>query len=80
MLETLVSETSNPDAIDIESLKHALTTVQPTGSFAPKAYITEVLTEFDGEVEMYLLGEQDLDSKKWNIQKKIKRSLMPTDK
>ena len=35
VLETLVSKTSNPDAIDMESLKHALTSVQPTDTFAP---------------------------------------------
>ena len=52
--------TPNPDAIHMESLKHALTSVQPKLTFAPAAYITEVHTEFDAEVEMYLLGEQDL--------------------
>ena len=37
VLETLVSGTSNPEAIHMESLKHALTSVQPTNTFAPAA-------------------------------------------
>jgi multiple sugar transport system substrate-binding protein len=71
VLETLVNETPNPDAIHMESLKHALTSVQPSAKFAPAAYITEVHTEFYAEVEMYLLGEQDLDKTVENIQERV---------
>ena len=71
VLETLVSETSNPEANHMESLKHALTSVQPTDSFAPAPYITEVHTEFYAEAEMYLLGEQDLDETMENIQDRV---------
>ena len=71
VLETLVSRTSNPDAVHMESLKHALSSVQRTNTFAPAAYVTEALTEFDAEVEMYLLGEQDLDTTMKNIQDRV---------
>ena len=71
VLETLVNETPNPDAIHMESLKHALTSVQPADLFAPAAYITEVHTEFYAEVEMYLLGEQDIDTTMENIQERV---------
>ncbi len=71
VLDTLVSGTSNPDAIHMESLKHALTSVQPNKTFAPAPYITEVNTEFGAEAEMYLLGEQDLDKTMENVKKRI---------
>ena len=71
VLETLVSQTSKPEAIDMESLKNALTSVQATDTFAPAGYITEALTEFDAEVEMYLLGEQDIDTTMKNIEDKV---------
>lgn len=70
VLEELVKATSNPDASDLESLKHALSAVQPSANSAPAPYITEVITEFGAEVEMYLLGEQDIDKTIENIQKK----------
>ena len=44
VLETLVSRASKPEAIDMESLKNALTSVQATDTFAPAGYITEALT------------------------------------
>ena len=71
VLETLVNGTSNPDAVNIESFKHAYTSVQPPVKYAPKSYTTEVLKEFDAEVEMYLLGEQDLDTTMENIQSRV---------
>ncbi|UOQ83422.1 ABC transporter substrate-binding protein [Gracilibacillus salinarum] len=71
VLEKLASGTENPDAIDMESLKNALTSVQPSKSFAPPSYVTEAYTEFDAEVELYLLGEQDLETTMQNIQEKV---------
>lgn len=46
VLETLGSEISNPDAIHIESFKHALTSVQSTNRFAPKGLITEEFNRY----------------------------------
>ncbi|WP_203247609.1 ABC transporter substrate-binding protein [Sporosarcina beigongshangi] len=71
VLDTLVSGTSNPEAIDLPSLKHSLTSLQPNKAFAPAPYITEVNTEFGAEAEMYLLGEQDLDKTMDNVKKRI---------
>lgn len=71
VLEELISATSNPEAVDLESLKHSLESVQTPEKYAPASYISEVDTEFDAEVEMYLLGEQDIDTTMDNIQKKV---------
>ena len=71
VLDHLVSGTEKPDAIHMESLKHALTSVQPNITFAPAPYITEVHAEFGAEAEMYLLGEQDLDTTMENIQDRV---------
>ena len=48
-----------------------MTSVQPNKTFAPAPYITEVHAEFGAEVEMYLLGEQDLDKTMENIKKRV---------
>lgn len=70
-LETVVNGTKKPDAIHMESLKNALTSVKPSEVITPAPYITEVYTEFGAEVELYLLGEQDLDKTMKNIEEKI---------
>jgi multiple sugar transport system substrate-binding protein len=71
-LETVVNGSKKPDAIHVESLKHALTSVEPSEVITPAPYITEVYTEFGAEVELYLLGEQDIDKTMKNIKEKIK--------
>lgn len=70
-LETVVNGTKKPDAINMESLKNALTSVKASEVIAPAPYINEVYTEFGAEVELYLLGEQDLDKTMKNIKEKI---------
>jgi multiple sugar transport system substrate-binding protein len=70
-LETVVNGTKKPDAVHMESLKSALTSVEPSEVIAPAPYINEVFTEFGAEVELYLLGEQDLDKTMKNIKEKI---------
>ncbi|MEH7177802.1 ABC transporter substrate-binding protein [Neobacillus vireti] len=70
-LETVVNGTKKPDAIHMESLKNALTSVVASEVIAPAPYINEVYTEFGAEVELYLLGEQDLDKTMKNIKEKI---------
>lgn len=70
-LQTVVNGTKKPDAIHMESLKNALTSVEPSEVIAPAPYITEVFTEYGAEVELYLLGEQDIDKTMKNIKEKI---------
>ncbi|OLS40851.1 hypothetical protein BTR25_07370 [Bacillus sp. MRMR6] len=70
-LETVVKGTKKPDAVHMESLKHALASVEATGVIAPPPYINEAYNEFGAEVELYLLGEQDLDKTMKNIEEKI---------
>src|SRR5690606_26410210 len=71
VLETMVNGTAKPEAVHMESLKHAISSVNPTNVYAPASYITEVYTVYGGEVELYLLGEQDLDTTMKNIEKKV---------
>ncbi|MFS0820142.1 ABC transporter substrate-binding protein [Bacillus sp. 1P02SD] len=71
VLETMVSGTPKPDAVHMESLKHSLVSVKPTKPIAPPPYILELNTEFGAEVELYLLGEQDLDKTMKNIEKRV---------
>ncbi|THE12830.1 extracellular solute-binding protein [Bacillus timonensis] len=71
VLETMVNGTAKPDAVHMDSLKHALVSVKPTKTIAPPPYITEIYTEYGAEVELYLLGEQDLDTTMKNIEKKV---------
>jgi multiple sugar transport system substrate-binding protein len=70
-LETVINGTKKPDAVHIESLKNALTSVEATEVIAPPPYITEAYNEFGAEVELYLLGEQDLDKTMKNIEEKV---------
>lgn len=71
VLETMVNGTAKPDAVHMESLKHALVSVKPTKTIAPPPYITEINTEYGAEVELYLLGEQDLDTTMKNIEERV---------
>lgn len=71
VLENLANNTSNPDAIHLESLNYTLNASTPTDTFPPKSYITEVINEFDAEVEMYLLDEQDIDTTMQNIEERV---------
>jgi multiple sugar transport system substrate-binding protein len=71
VLETVINGTVKPEAVHMESLKNALTSVKPTEVIAPPSYINEAYTEFGAEVELYLLGEQDLDKTMKNIEEKI---------
>ncbi|MFP7299373.1 ABC transporter substrate-binding protein [Neobacillus niacini] len=71
VLETVINGTAKPEAVHMESLKNALTSVKPTEVIAPPSYINEAYTEFGAEVELYLLGEQDLGKTMKNIEEKI---------
>jgi multiple sugar transport system substrate-binding protein len=71
VLETVVNGTKKPEAVHLESLKNALSSVESTDVIAPRSYITEAYNEFGAEVELYLLGEQDLDKTMKNIKEKI---------
>lgn len=71
VLPKIVSATSNPDAVDLESFKNAITSVQPPVPYAPAAYVSEVNNEYAAETEMFLLDEQDLDTTIENIKQKV---------
>jgi multiple sugar transport system substrate-binding protein len=71
VLGTMVNGTQKPEAVHMESLKNALTSVKPAEVIAPPSYITEAYSEFGAEVELYLLGEQDLDTTMKNIEEKV---------
>lgn len=55
----------------MESLKNALTSVGPAEVIFPAPYITEAWNEYGAEVELYLLGEQDLDKTMKNTKERV---------
>jgi multiple sugar transport system substrate-binding protein len=71
-LETVLNGSKKPEAVHMESLKHALTSVEAAKVIAPAPYVTEAYNEFGAEVELYLLGEQDLDKTMKNIKERVK--------
>jgi len=62
VLNNLVATTSNPEAVDIESLAYVLEAGEEAKQFLPAGYMTEVYNAYKAEVEKYLLGEQELDA------------------
>jgi multiple sugar transport system substrate-binding protein len=72
VLTNLVKTTSNPDAVDIASLKHVLESSVSTKQFLQKGYSTEVYNAYNSEAELYLLGEQDLKTTMKNAKEKVK--------
>lgn len=73
VLETMINSTSNPEAVHLESLKYTLGVTNPTNVLVPPAYNREATNEFTAQVELYLLGEQDIDTTVQNIQDRIQR-------
>ncbi|MCK0473206.1 ABC transporter substrate-binding protein [Halalkalibacter sp. APA_J-10(15)] len=70
-VENIASNTSNPEALHIESIVHTLQSSEPIEIYAPASYITEVHTDFATEVERYLLGNQDIDTAIENVQARV---------
>lgn len=62
VLSTMVEGTSNPDAVDLESLKNAISVRESGDPLSPVSHYLEANNAFTAEVELYLLGEQDLDT------------------
>lgn len=73
VVEQLVASTPKPEAIDTESLTYVLKTAEPTEQFIPKPYIQEAYTAFQAEAELYLLGNQDLDTTIENAKNQIQK-------
>jgi multiple sugar transport system substrate-binding protein len=71
VVNDLVASTKNPDAVDKESLIYTLENSVPAKRGIPKGYITEVYDAYNAEAELYLLGEQDLDTTVKNAKKKV---------
>lgn len=73
VLENLVQSTPVPEANDLESLEKAITSVTASKMIIPPVYQTEAYTEYQAEMELYLLGEQDLDTTIENIKKRVQQ-------
>ncbi|RDW21355.1 hypothetical protein CWR48_02800 [Oceanobacillus arenosus] len=71
VVEDLVSDTINPEAVDLESLLYTLENSLPSEVNVPKPYITEAQEAYYAEVELYLLGEQDLETTLSNAKEKV---------
>lgn len=71
ILDKLIEGTARPEAIHKESLQHTLDMMEPVADPVPVSYISEAYDVFNTEVEMYLLGQQDLDTTMENIKTKV---------
>ncbi|SDM91865.1 ABC transporter substrate-binding protein [Bacillus sp. OK048] len=71
VLKNLAANTTNPDAVDIEALTYVLGNTISSKQFLPASYLTEAYNAFNVEAELYLLGEQDLET----TAKKAKQSV-----
>lgn len=71
ILDKLIDGTSRPEAIHKESLQHTLDTMEPVVTPVPVPYISEAYDVFNTEIEMYLLGKQELDETMQKIQVKV---------
>jgi len=61
-IERLVQTTPNPDKVHKESFVNVIANSTPVKGPIPPSYSSEGQTEFGSEVDLYLLGEQDLDT------------------
>ncbi len=71
IIEKLVQNAPKPEVIHIESLTHTLSVSNPPKIVVPPSYSYEVGTVFGAEVDLYLLGEQDLDTTMKNAIEKV---------
>lgn len=72
VISDILKDTSNPEAVDAESLAYVLEKTVPAQQFVPAEYMVEVVNNvFNPEVELYLLDEQDIDTTIENINKKV---------
>lgn len=71
VLDNLIAGTSNPDAIHKESLQHTLEIGEPVVDEVPVPYISEAYDVLNTEAELYLLGQQDLETTMENVKKKV---------
>lgn len=73
VLPNLVEGTPKPEAIHLESLINALSIREGKDPLIPTSYDLEANSIFDAEVELYLLGEQDLDTTIESLEEKISK-------
>lgn len=71
VLGNLVATTSNPEAVDIDSLSYVITTGEEAKQFLPAGYMTEVYNAYKVEVDKFMLGEQELDTTLKNATKAV---------
>ncbi|MDR7078937.1 multiple sugar transport system substrate-binding protein [Neobacillus niacini] len=62
VLKNLAANTIKPEAVDIEALSYVLENSISSKQFLPASYLTEAYNAFNVEAELYLLGEQDLET------------------
>lgn len=75
-LEILVNSTSNPEAIHMESLEHTLSLSNLADSFVLPSYSHEVYREFGVEADLYLLGQQDIDTTVENVEERVQSLIL----
>ncbi|WP_162800342.1 ABC transporter substrate-binding protein [Oceanobacillus zhaokaii] len=71
VVDNLISTTSNPEAIDRESFLYTIENSVPSEILLPQPYATEAYNELNAQAELYLLGEQDLETTLSNAKEKV---------
>ncbi|PMC37993.1 hypothetical protein CJ195_10395 [Bacillus sp. UMB0899] len=71
VVDNLVANTANPEAVDKESLIYTLENTVAANRGIPQSYIAEAYDEYNAEADLYLLGEQDIDTTLKNSKEKI---------
>ncbi|QGS69436.1 extracellular solute-binding protein [Oceanobacillus sp. 143] len=71
VLDNIIATTTNPEAVDKESLIYTLENSVPGIRSYPFSYLTEAYNEFNTEAELYLLGDQDLETTISNAKEKV---------
>ncbi|APH05149.1 ABC transporter substrate-binding protein [Bacillus weihaiensis] len=71
VIDHLLANTAKPEAVDKESLIFTLENAVSAERGIPQSYISEAYDEYNAEAELYLLGEQDIETTMKNAKEKI---------
>jgi len=73
LVDKILSNTQSPEFVDGESLKHVLKVSKPTPLSITPFFYSEVVNAYAEQVELFLLGGQDIDTTIENAEKAVQR-------
>ncbi|RXZ81720.1 extracellular solute-binding protein [Paenibacillaceae bacterium] len=72
-IDNIISHTQNPEFVDGESFKNVMSKVKFAKLGIPPTYYNEIVKAYNEEVELFLLGNQDIDTTISKTDEKIKK-------